>query len=255
MTVKELMREVNVERVIDAFLLLDYNLSVENPHDTFIEKFNAIPKLKRVIRENIRLFAECTPNNDTELYTIFIISTPNDDYEKKGRNDISSFATCDAEVLQVIDKDFHIFGDKGEAKISQHSFDEAPMQEMANYTIANSSLKELGKEICAAKILLKLFFWGKFPEEREKAINHMHEYLDKPVDEKDWVTDITFEEVMRKREERLLAGMSKSERTYHFAKKRFKKETEAIVINYQNRINNEVHIQYIKAIKQEYKNR
>ncbi len=255
MTVKELMREVDVERVIDAFLLFDYHISVENLRDTFIEKFNAIPKLKRIIRENIRLFAECTPNKDAELYTIFIISTPNDDYEKQERNDISSFATCDAEVLQVIDKDFHIFDDKGEATISQYSFDEAPMQEMANYTIANSSLKELGKEICAAKILLELFFWGKFPEEREKAVNNLYEHISKPTDKKNLIPDSTFEEVMRKLEKQLLASMSNDEKAYHLAKKRFEKETEAIVINYQNRINNEVHIQYIKAIKQEYKNR
>lgn len=87
MTVKELMAQVDPERVNDAFLLLDYTYSAENFENTLLEKHKSIPKLREVIKENIRLFAECTPNDDAELYTIFIILTPGDDYQDQHRKE------------------------------------------------------------------------------------------------------------------------------------------------------------------------
>lgn len=61
MTIKELMRDVNVNRVADAFLLLDYNFSESNYESSFFEKFQAIPSIRHVIEHNVRLLAECKP--------------------------------------------------------------------------------------------------------------------------------------------------------------------------------------------------
>lgn len=200
MKIRELMEQAEPERVIDAFLLIDYIFSAENSENTLIEKFKSIPKLREFIKENIRLFAECVINNDAELYTIFIILTPGDDYEEQHRKELSAFAICDEEALKAVDKDFHIFDDEGEATIPHYSFDNAPIKEMANYTIAQSSLDELGVEICAAKILSELFYWGVSPEQREKNIKELYERLSKPIDKKELVDSKTFKEVMRKYE-------------------------------------------------------
>lgn len=66
------MAQANVNRVTDAFLLLDYNFSAENFENSFIEKYKAVPKLRKIIEENIRLFAECTANDDT-VHTQFLL--------------------------------------------------------------------------------------------------------------------------------------------------------------------------------------
>ena len=49
MTIKELMTQVDLNRVMDAFLLLDYNFSAENFENSFIEKYEAVPKLRKII--------------------------------------------------------------------------------------------------------------------------------------------------------------------------------------------------------------
>ena len=255
MTIKELMAQVEPERVSDAFLLIDYTFSAENFENTLLEKHKSIPKLKEVLKENIRLFAECIPNDNAEPYTIFIMLTPSNDYEEQHKKELSTFAICDTEMIPVIDKDFHIFDNKGEATISHYGFDSTLMQDMANYTIAKSSLDEFGAEICAAKILSELFFWGWLPEQREKAIEDLHERLSKPIDKKELVDSKPLEELMREHEEEFLLYMSEDEKAYHLAKKRFKDDTEDIRKRYSLSVREKIHKQYIDAIKTEYKNR
>lgn len=72
MNIKELMAGVDVTRVIDAFLLMDFSFSASNYENTFLEKYEALPNLKKVIEDNIHLFTECKPNMDTNPCTIFI---------------------------------------------------------------------------------------------------------------------------------------------------------------------------------------
>lgn len=106
MKIKELMAQVDLNRVTDAFLLLDYNFSAENFENSFIEKYEAVPKLRKIIEENIRLFAECTANDDIVPHTIFIMYSQDDEnYENQWKKRFSGFAICDEEALSVIDKD------------------------------------------------------------------------------------------------------------------------------------------------------
>lgn len=256
MTIKELMAQADVNRVTDAFLLLDYNFSAENFENSFVEKYEAIPKLRKIIEENIRLFAECTPSDDVVPHTIFIMYTVDDeDYENQWKKSFSCFAICDEEALPVIDKDFHIFDDEGEAEVSHYCIDNVPMQEMANYVIAKSSLSEFGKEICVAKILSELLFWGAFPKEREKAVNELYERVHEPIDEKTLLDSKSFKEKMREYREGLILNMSDDKRAYYLAKERFEEETKNILQRYRHGVNDEIHKQYINAIKVEYKGR
>lgn len=49
MNVKELMSKVDVNRVIDAFLLMDFSFSASNYENTFLEKYEALPNLKKIM--------------------------------------------------------------------------------------------------------------------------------------------------------------------------------------------------------------
>jgi len=257
MTIKELMSQVDVNRVADAFLLLDFGFSESNYENDFFEKYEAIPKMKNIINENIRLFTECKSDEDTVPYTVFIMYHQDDeDYENLGKKVFSCFATCDEDVLQILEKDFYIFDNEGETEVQRYSFDAVPMKDMVNYVIAESSIKELGKEICVAKILSEVFFWGVFPEDREKKVEELFEKLTKPKTEKELIDSKSFTEIiMKKHMEELLSNMSEDEKAYDMAKKRFEKETEEIRNRYWQKIDDKIQKQYIKAIKMEYKGR
>ena len=253
MTIKELMSQVDVNRVADAFLLLDYSFSESNYENNFFEKYEAIPKMRRLIEENIHLFTECMPNEDTIPHTIFIIYHQDDeDYENSGKKVFSCLATYDEDVQRVLEKDFHIFDNEGETTVQHYGFDIVPMKDMVNYTIAESSIRELGKEICVAKILSEVFFWGAFPEDREKKVEELYENLTRDISEKEFQDTKSIEDTMKKYEEEILSNMSDDEKAYYMAKERFEKETEEIRTRYRHTIVDEIHKQYIKAIKMEY---
>ena len=255
MTIRELMRQVDVNRVVDAFILLDYHFSEENYENSFIEKYQAVPKIRQIIEDNIRLFAECTSNDDKKSYTIFVMEVQDsEDYSEKWKKKIISFAICDKEALAVLDKDFHVFDTEGEARVEHYGIDQAPMEKMVNYTIAQSSLKNLGKEICAAKILSELFFWGMFPKQREKRVNELYESF-KNIDEEEFVDKKSFDEVMKKWDDELMLKMSEDEKAYYAAKDIFDEATKDIVRRYRHRTILETQQQYIEAIKTEYNGR
>lgn len=54
-TVKELFTQVKADRVADAFLflLLDCCFSAEDFENTFVERLQAISRLREIIKENI----------------------------------------------------------------------------------------------------------------------------------------------------------------------------------------------------------
>ena len=259
MTIRELMRQVDVNRVVDAFILLDYHFSEENYENSFIEKYQAVPKIRQIIEDNIRLFAECTSNDDKKSYTIFVVEVQDsEDYSEKWKKKIISFAICDKEALAVLDKDFHVFDTEGEARVEHYGIDSVPMEKMVNYTIAQSSLEKLGKEICAAKILSELFFWGMLPKQREKRVNELCESLKEcieNIDEEKVVDKKSFDEVMKKWDDELMLKMSEDEKAYYAAQDIFDEATNDIVRRYRHRIILETQQQYIEAIKGEYKGR
>lgn len=92
MTIKELMEQVNVERVIDAFLLLDPYFIECDYKTTILDQYKKIPKVKKAIKENIKLFIECKIENQDAPHTIFIFyDQDGEDYEKNGRNLFHAF--------------------------------------------------------------------------------------------------------------------------------------------------------------------
>lgn len=73
----ELMSQIDADRVTDAYILLDYDFSHDNFLSSLIEKYEAVPRLRKVIKKTCSYFARLTPNDDTVPHTIFIISSCN----------------------------------------------------------------------------------------------------------------------------------------------------------------------------------
>lgn len=256
MTIKELMMQVDANRVTDAFLLMDYQFSSENEKTDIVKKYKAIPKLRKVIQENIRLFAECVPDSDTDPSTLFVLyEEDGEDYENQQKKRVDSFVIDDREVLSVIDKEFNLRQSDGKQMVSTYAYDHLPMQKLANYKVAQSSLEELGKEICAAEIFMELFYWGLYPADREREVNSLMESINAPDDEKEWISDEEFEKQMQAHKEEMWSQMSEDEKAYDIAKEHFEKETKEIVQRYWKMMNEKIEKQRIAVIRAEYEGR
>ena len=62
MTINELMKQVDVDQVTEAFMLVNWIFKSDDYEFNIVEKFKAITKIRDVIRENITLFRECVPS-------------------------------------------------------------------------------------------------------------------------------------------------------------------------------------------------
>ena len=233
MTIKELMEQVDVDKVTEAFLLI-YYLFQNDCYDLSIsEKFNAIPKIRELIRDNINSFRACTPSAGAEKYTVFIMyDQDNEDFENKESKSFSCFAIRDSDAFSVLDNNFYLFTGEGDAELSHYSFDHEEICDMAAFRVAKSSIDTLGKEICVAKILSDMFYWGAYPEDRKKKVCELEKKLSKPHDEREYIRQAEFHERMKTIENQLLEQMSEDERAYYEAKHRFEDETKDIISRY-----------------------
>lgn len=256
MTIKELMEQVDTDRVTEAFLLT-YYLFQHDCYDLSIsEKFNAIPKFRELIRDNINSFRACTPSAGAEKYTVFIMyDQDNEDFENKESKSFSCFAIPDKEAFSVLNRKFYLFTGEGDVELSHYSFDHKDVCDMAAYTVAKSSIDTIGKEMCVAKILSDMFFWGAKPEQRRKKVCELEEKLSKPYDENEYISQAEFHEHMKTIENQLLEQMSEDERAYYEAKHRFEDETKDIISRYWKRTNIELEKQHIAIIREEYQGR
>ena len=256
MTVKELMEQVDADKVTEAFLLTFYLFHHDCYELSISEKFNAISKARELISYNINLFKSCTQTTDGKKYTIFIMYDQDDeDFENKESKSFSCFAIRDEEAFSVLDKNFYLYTGEGETELSHYSFDHEKICDMAAFTIAKSSIDILGKEICVAKILSDMFFWGVYPEDREKNINKLEEKISKPYEESKGISLEEFEEKIKILESEIMEQMTEDEKLYYEAKDRFKEETKDIIRRYRKNLYRELEKQHIEIIREEYQGR
>lgn len=249
MTIKELMEQVNVERVIDAFLLLDPYFSECDYKTTVLDQYKKIPKVKKAIKENIKLFIECKIENQDDPHTLFIFYDQDGDYEQKWKKSFSCFLINDEEILSVFDKDFHLL-DSGEIVVTQYSFGHESIEQIAHHSISNLSIKELGKEICAANILSEMFWWGLDAQDREKNVQKL---IDDAEDESDCLSEDEFSKIMKELKKELKNQISDDEKAYYAAREKFDDETKEIIRRYENKVIEETQQKWITILKKEYK--
>lgn len=256
MTVKELMEQVDPDRVTEAYILVDYFFQSDCYELTVSEKFGLIPKIRKIISDNMEAFRECTPEVTTEEYTIFIMyDLDNEDFENREKKSLSCYAICDEEAYAVLDKDFFLHSDGGEDELGCYSFDHEPVSNIAAHNIAKSSIDTLGMEICAAKILSDIFFWGFYPERREERVAEFDKKIEEACDERKYISGEEVDKRMEKMDAEIRQAMTEDERAYYTAKERFETETKGIVRLYWEKTNLEREKQHMAAIKEEYRGR
>lgn len=160
MTINELMKQVDVDQVTEAFMLVNWIFKSDDYEFNIVEKFKAISKIRDVIRENITLFRECVPSKKTDGFTVFISEDlTGKDFENEEATEISCYGVNDEDTMAVLEENFCLFTDRSEIALERYSFDYEDICKIANYVIAKSSIDKLGKELCAAKIFSDMFFW------------------------------------------------------------------------------------------------
>lgn len=255
MTVKELMSQVDPNRVNDAMMLMDYIFSPNNYDESFMEKFNGVPKHREIVEENIRAFAECSPSDDVEMHTIFIFYTKAyEDLEKEDEMIFTSFATNDNEVWPILDKEFHMFCKPDELTVHNYGYDDSSLEELACYKVADQAVEQFGLEVCAAYILKEIFWWGATPEYRAKRVEETYTELRKRIEDEEKEL-IPAEKVHAEWREELLAEMTGDEKEYFLLKEKFEKEISEIERRYWAKGKAEYYACCIKAVRIEYEAR
>lgn len=194
MTINELMKQVDVDRVTEAFMLVNWIFKSDDYEFNIVEKFKAISKIRDVIRESITLFRECVPSKNPDGFTVFISEDlTGKDFENEETTEISCYRVNDEDAMAVLEKDFCLFTGRSEIVLERYSFDHEDACEMANYIIAKSSIDKLGKELCAAKIFSDMFFWGLHPERRKNNVDRLIERMNMTDDKKEYTSLEEFE--------------------------------------------------------------
>lgn len=244
MTVKQLMQQVDVGRVIDAFLLLDYNFSESNYESSLLEKFEAIPRIRHIIEHNVHLFAECQLANNSEQYTIFVWYSPDEeDFERMGKMVFTSFATSDTEIRQASEKGCGL-------EYTSYDYASTSISSLVGHKVAGTSIEELGKEVCAAKILSEVLYWGAYPEDRVENVKKLLMQVARPI--KRLIDSKTFEERMKAIDQEIWDSLSADEREYRHYQQEFEAKTKEIRARYERRISEEFRKRIEDAIKKEY---
>lgn len=254
MTIKELMGQVDADKVTEAFVLVNWTFKPDNYEYTIAQKFRAISKMRDVIRANLEAFRTCIPNDATKECTVFIIENQTgENFENQKETDLSCYKVYDEEAISVLDKEFCIYTDDSEIHLPRYGFVYEDVCDIANYNIAKFSIEKLGKELCVAKIFSDMFFWGNYTGERKENMNSLKEQLNMSADKKEYVSLEEFEQHIRKLGDEIRQKMSDDERAYYFAKDKFTKEIKEIKRRYWKKVVRQVEKQHIAVIKEEYK--
>ena len=111
-------------------------------------------------------------------------------------------------------------------------------------------IEQFGKEVCAAHILSEIFFWGLYPEDRENKVKALEERVQRSMDEKNLYTEKEVHELLDED-----FYMSDDEKLYYEEKQKFEEKTKGVISRYVAKINDEIHQEYIHAVRQEYSSR
>lgn len=255
MTVQELFTCVDVEDVLHAYLLIDYHFSKDNDRQTLRQKVEAVNGLREIIINNVNDFKTCTPAEEEHRETLFIMEIPGREYGEDDLKELTGFVVYDDQIEHNLEKDFHLFGDDGELRIEHYGFDMMMVEELAACRIAKESIYKLGAAICASYILSEIFFFGFDKDEREQYINEIYADLDKANQEIENGECVSAEELFEEMKKDLYKDETEDEFQYRQAKEEFDQKVQDIETRYRKKVTEEIHKQYVDAIRKEYKDR
>ena len=256
MTIKELMGQVDPDRVMEAFMLVNWRFKSDNYDYSIAEKFKLVSKMREVILDNINLFRECTPKEDEKAFTVFIHEeAAGEKFDKKEATLLTCYGIYDEDTFALLERENGLSIDCNEDTSVGYSFEHEDIPSMASHFIAKSSVDKLGKELCVAQILSDMFYWGFYPEERKKHVDDLMKSAEMPFDE---IKIVPQEEMDRREAEweaERLQNMFEDERAYDIARAKFEKEIDDILKRYWKETRQESDKQHIAAIREEYSSR
>ena len=248
MTVKDLLVEVDMNRLIEAFLLTDYRFCRDNRESSLCDRVALVPKMADVIRNFV---SEINLNDFKpvgEPSTLFIFEIPLTEYEDKGEVIYDIFFIEDKLAYEEMS-----VKKSGEYETLDHfEVDYIETDEFLNFQVAEYSINEFGKEICAAFILSHMLRMGRTIEERQVNIQKFNDELD---GKKEWLDPVSIEEFLDEMDRLFTEGMSEEEKLYHQMKDEFDNKTREFRRNYSNIKDEENHRKLTDGIYGEYRRR
>ena len=254
MNIQELFRQADPERIFYGYILIEPVFSKFEPIP-YEKQTQALIKLKEYIVDACDRFKTCNISTDDNPGTVFVMKRRSLNYGESYLGNLENRMIYDNAAFDAIDKDFRIWDDEGDAKLSFYGIDCTPISKLSGYTVAAESVNHMGINICCATILKELFFWGFTEEKREKSIKEFEESLaagEKDIEEG---RHRSFEELVEELELEWSSDESEDEKEYRRLKKEFEKSVKEIEHRYMEMIINEDHQAFIDAVKYEYQNR
>ena len=111
-------------------------------------------------------------------------------------------------------------------------------------------LNSLEKKFAQHIFFPRYFFWGLYPEDRENKVKALEERVQRSMDEKYLYTKKEVHELLDED-----FYMSDDEKLYYEEKQKFEEKTKGVISRYVAKINDEIHQEYIHAVRQEYSSR
>ncbi len=262
MNVQELFRKADPERVFYGYTLIR---PVFEDLDAISKEEQTLGyvKLKGYIAEACEQIQTCNlETSEEDASTIFVMKRSSLTYGESYMGELESRVIKDREAFDVLDKNFRIWDDQGDVKLSFYSVDFTSIKKLAGYTIADESVSHVGINICCAAILRPLFFWG-FTEakrrERYKELIESLKEIEERSDEKNYKEkkdgEQSFDEFMEELERRYPVDWSDDEKEHIRLEKEFKNSVKDIEKRHIEKIVKEDHEAFIAAVKCEYKKR
>lgn len=253
MTVKELFKKADPTVIFYAYIMLEPVYDEYKEYDVQT-KAEGLEELKNKLLDNIQLIVNAKDNiNEVESGTIFVMERKSTEYDRPFESYTEAFLVKDEEAFDKVDKDFTIWNDKGECRIEHYAFDFESLQTIANYKIAEESVRHMGIEACCAAILNEVCFWGLIESIRNATIEELKESIEEAISDNEHTRKYEFDNVadlMADLEDDL--ELTDTEKEYRKYYQEYKNKVRNIEKAYADKVSNEDHMRYILAVKNEY---
>ncbi|MGN0169146.1 MAG: hypothetical protein ACI39H_00095 [Lachnospiraceae bacterium] len=249
MTVQELIREVDIDRVIEAFLLVDYRFSGDNREKTLLERVSLVDEMTEEIHKFVEEILSYNVSKPIEEQTLFIFEMLLTNYEDRGEKTYDVFVIKDEEAFYELTREKK----KELEELEHYDVDFSKTGEFLSYRISEYSLKEFGKEICAAFILSHMLKMGKSIEERDLNISKHAGKKDMTDEENDDSLSMNIKEFSEMLDRIFTAEMTEEEKEYFRMKDEFYSKTKVFRTKFEDKMVVSNRKKYTTAIYDEYK--
>ena len=230
MKVKELFAKLDKDDIIRAFRHL-YNVFPEYEMDRLTtEEIVAWDKRFEEAAKNL-IDDICNMDDYTaeEDFAVFVVQLESEVYDNKSKKDYDTFIIQERELKEKAGGDFELWDYDGMVYISNYAYDMSPLEEIANYRIAEQSIEECSALTCAVVIFDEIIFFGMNKDSRKRNIEEVEADLIRADEEAAHTKGIPAEEVFKELRQEFMDSLTdEDDRKYYELKDAFQEETREI---------------------------